>query len=239
MLHLHENSVGGSTALHPTLIWDDEAAVLIDTGMPGSWERIRTAMLEAGVSPAILKAVILTHQDFDHIGSVPEIIAEAEQAKVYAHKLDQPYIEGTLPLIKTSPEAMAPLLEMLPEEERQKAIDFFGNPPKAKVDHTLDDGDELPYGGGIRVIHTPGHTDGHISLYLVQSKTLVAGDALICVNGTLQGPVARTTLDMEEARRSLAKLLDYEIESVICYHGGRSDQNVKGQLEQLAQRDPA
>lgn len=125
MLHLHENSVGGSTALHPTLIWDDEAAVLIDTGMPGSWERIRTAMLEAGVSPAILKAVILTHQDFDHIGSVPEIIAEAEQAKVYAHKLDQPYIEGTLPLIKTSPEAMAPLLEMLPEEERQKAIDFL------------------------------------------------------------------------------------------------------------------
>jgi glyoxylase-like metal-dependent hydrolase (beta-lactamase superfamily II) len=54
--------------LNPTLIWDDETAVLIDAGMPGQLEQIRAAMSEVGVSFDKLKAVILTHQDLDHIG---------------------------------------------------------------------------------------------------------------------------------------------------------------------------
>jgi glyoxylase-like metal-dependent hydrolase (beta-lactamase superfamily II) len=89
----------------------------------------------------------------------------------------------------------------LPEEMRI----LFQNPPKVKVDQTVDDGQELPYCGGIRVIFTPGHTPGHISLYLKQSKTLVAGDAMICLDGSLRGPVQQTTLDMNTALRSLEK----------------------------------
>ncbi|MCK9911855.1 hypothetical protein MXD81_22055, partial [Microbacteriaceae bacterium K1510] len=87
-------------------------------------------------------------------------------------------------------------LESLPEEVRQKALELCENPPKAKVDRVLTDGEELPYCGGIRVIFTPGHTPGHISLYLQQSKTLVAADAMIVWDGVLRGPVQQTTLDM-------------------------------------------
>lgn len=217
--------------LNPTLIWDDETAVLIDTGMPGQLDQIRLAMREAGVSFDKLKAVILTHQDLDHIGSLPEILAQSDNdIEVYAHVYDKPYIEGTLPLINTDPNKMdEKQWAALPEQMKF----LYKNPPKAKVDQTLEDGQELSYGGGIQVIFTPGHTPGHISLYLKQSKTLVAGDAMVAVNGVLQRPVPRTTLDMETAIHSLEKFLELDIETVICYHGGLCNITEKKQLEEL------
>ena len=148
MLHLEFHG----NIIHPTLLWDQEMAVLIDTGFPGQIEDLRVAMDKVGVSFDKLKVVILTHQDIDHIGSLPEILQECgSNIKVYAHDLDKPYIQGDLSLLKDG---------------------HIENPPKGKVDDTLIDGQELPYCGGIRIIHTPGHTPGHISLYLKQSKTL-------------------------------------------------------------------
>ncbi|UVI31743.1 MBL fold metallo-hydrolase [Paenibacillus spongiae] len=227
MLEIHVQGF----VLNPTLIWDDEAAILIDTGVPGLLEPLRIAMSEAGVPLNRLKAVILTHQDIDHIGSLPELLKESNHhIDVYAHELDKPYIEGSMPLIKTDPGRMSKeAWESLPEGSRI----LYANPPKAHIDHTLQDGQELPYCGGIQVIFTPGHTPGHISLYLKQSRILVAGDAMISADGNLRGPVQRNTLDMDTALRSLKKFLDYDIESVICYHGGISSENVDGQLKNL------
>jgi glyoxylase-like metal-dependent hydrolase (beta-lactamase superfamily II) len=217
--------------LNPTLIWDNETAVLIDTGMPGQLEQIRTAMSEVGVSFDKLKAVIITHQDLDHIGSLPEILKESvNRIEVYAHEIDKPYIEGTLPLIKTDPNRISEeAWAALPEEVQE----LYKNPPKAKINKTLEDGQELPLFGGIRVIFTPGHAPGHISLYLKQSKTLVAGDAMICLEGSLRGPVKQTTLDMDTAFSSLKKFMDLDIESVICYHGGICNVNVKDGIQNL------
>ncbi|GEC92498.1 MBL fold metallo-hydrolase [Brevibacillus brevis] len=201
--------------IHPVLLWDLETALLIDTGFPGQMEDLRMAMEKVGVSFDKLKAVILTHQDMDHIGSLPEILQECgDHVHVYAHELDKPYIQGEIPLLKDA---------------------HLENPPKGRVDHTLRDGQELPFCGGIRVIHTPGHTPGHISLYLTQSKTLIAGDSMYSVNGILGGIHAPTTPDMKAARLSLKKYVDLDIAAVVCYHGGFSNGNVKDQIVELSQ----
>lgn len=185
--------------IHPILLWDDEMAVLIDTGFPGQIEDIQVEMEKVGVSFDKLKVVILTHQDIDHIGSLPELLQRCRSnIKVYAHELDKPYIEGDLPLLKDG---------------------NIENRPKGKVSDTVIDGQELPYCGGILILHTPGHTPGHISLYLKQSKILVAGDSMYSVNGVLGGIHAPTTLNIMEARQSLKKYLNLHIESVVCYHG--------------------
>ncbi|KRF64781.1 hydrolase [Bacillus sp. Soil768D1] len=200
-------------AIHPILLWDQETAVLIDTGFPGQIEDLRVAMNKVRVSFDKLKVVILTHQDIDHIGSLPEILQECgNNIKVYAHDLDKPYIQGDLPLLKDG---------------------HLDNPPKGKVDDTLKDGQELPYCGGIRVIHTPGHTPGHISIFLKQSKTLIAGDSMYSVNGIIGGIHAPTTLDIKAARLSLKKYLDLDIESVVCYHGGLSKVNINDQIQKV------
>ncbi|HDR7800620.1 MBL fold metallo-hydrolase [Bacillus tropicus] len=199
--------------IHPILLWDDEMAVLIDTGFPGQFEVIQVEMERVGVSFDKVKVVILTHQDIDHIGSLPNVLENGvRDIKVYAHELDKPYIEGDLPLLKDVQ---------------------LENPPKGKVSDTVIDGQELPYCGGILILHTPGHTPGHISLYLKRSKILVAGDSMYSVNGKLGGVHAPTTLNIMEARQSLKKYLNLDIESVVCYHGGLSKGNIKIQLQNL------
>ncbi|QWG33578.1 MBL fold metallo-hydrolase [Bacillus mycoides] len=209
MLHLEFQGY----IIHPILLWDDEMAVLIDTGFPGQIEDIQVEMDKVGVSFGKLKVVILTHQDIDHIGSLPELLQNCgSNITVYAHELDKPYIEGELPLLKDAQ---------------------VQNPPKGKVDDTLIDGQELSYCGGILIIHTPGHTPGHISLYLRQSKTLIAGDSMYSVNGILGGIHAPTTLDIKEAQNSLKKYLNLDIESIVCYHGGLSKGNINAQIQKL------
>jgi glyoxylase-like metal-dependent hydrolase (beta-lactamase superfamily II) len=185
----------------------------------------------------MLTAIILTHQDLDHVGGAAYILKECSQPiSVYAHALDQPYIEGLLPLVKTSPQAIAKMIESLPEHMHQDMMQSMSYTPINRVDHVLADKDRLPFCGGITVIHTPGHTAGHLSLYLEESKILVAADALTSKDGVLHGPVPQTTLDMETAIQSLRKLLDYDIEMVICYHGGLCSDNISEQLNKLARQ---
>ncbi|HDR4724706.1 MBL fold metallo-hydrolase [Bacillus cereus group sp. Sample62] len=199
--------------IHPILLWDDEMAVLIDTGFPGQFEDIQIEMERVGVSFDKLKVVILTHQDIDHIGSLPDLLENGvSDIKVYAHELDKPYIEGEFPLLKDGQ---------------------VKNPPKGKVSDTVIDGQEIPYCGGILILHTPGHTPGHISLYLKQSKTLIAGDTMYSVNGKLEGIHAPTTLNVKEAQQSLKRYSNLDIESVVCYHGGLSKENIKIQIQNL------
>lgn len=237
MLEIQAEGLRGRTYLNPTLVWDEETAILIDCGMPGMGGDIEAAISEAGVSFDKLQTLILTHQDLDHIGSASEVLRHASGAiEVCAHDLDKPYIEGSLPLIKTTPDKMAKVLEALPEEMRRKELEKFSNPPKVKVDKILRDGEELPYCGGIQIIHTPGHTDGHLSLYLKASKTLVAADAMIIWEGVLRGPVQQNTLDMDTAIRSLEKFLAFDIESVICYHGGLWRGDVKRRLHEILEQ---
>lgn len=238
MLELESVAFGSKATLCPTLVWDQDGAVLIDVGMPGSWGQIKTLMLNNGVLPQDIKAIILTHQDLDHIGSIEEIRQElGDEVQIYAHPLEKPYIEGEIPLIKSNLQSMQPLLAAIPEEAKQKAIQLLTNLPKARVDEIVYDGQELPYFGGIQVIHTPGHTEGHISLYLKKSKVLIAADAMLCVDGRLHAPVPQTSLDLAEAMWSLQKLLDYEIESVICYHGGLCEWGVLEQLQTIIGRE--
>jgi glyoxylase-like metal-dependent hydrolase (beta-lactamase superfamily II) len=110
----------------------------------------------------------------------------------------------------------------------------YEDPPKAPVDTTVGDGQELPCCGGIVVIHTPGHTPGHICLYLKQNKVLIAGDALNIVDGSLAGPNPQFSKDMDSAKASLKKLTGYHILTVVSYHGGAYSENVNLRIGELA-----
>jgi glyoxylase-like metal-dependent hydrolase (beta-lactamase superfamily II) len=104
-----------------------------------------------------------------------------------------------------------------------------------RVDEHLEDNARLDLAGGTRVISTPGHTPGHISLYLERSKVLIAGDALRAERGSLNGPNPSMTLDMRAALQSLRTLADLDIDTIVCYHGGVVSEDANGQLQRVIQ----
>lgn len=220
--------------IHPVLIWDEkEGATLIDTGIPGSHAAIGAHLERLGLSWKDLRRIILTHQDIDHIGGASAIV-EASGAEVLAHPDDIPYIQGERMLIKWNPARLEAMLQAAPPEQHERVRRLFGAPPRVRVDRALADGERLPYRGGITVIHTPGHTPGHIGLYLSADRLLVSGDALRAENGLLQGPSPQMTPDLPLATASLRKLLSYPIERVLCYHGGLSAPGALARLRELA-----
>ena len=222
-------------SVNPVVIRDGDAVTLVDTTFPGQFPALEQALAAVGLTPAQVKRVVITHQDLDHLGVMKEMIAaRGGDLDVYAHVVERDYIEGTKPWAKLTPEGLARRLEALPPEQRQQRAAMYAAMPNFKVTHPVADGDLLPFGGGIRVIHTPGHTPGHISLWLERERTLIPGDELLVVNGQLTGPAAEHTLDMAEALRSMRKLFGLPVERVLSFHGGRYEGAVPERIRELA-----
>lgn len=224
MLSISAPVLGRTDTVHPALLWDERDAVLVDTGFPRQLEQLRAAIRECGVDPSQLTRIVMTHQDIDHIGNLQQLAEESpSRIEVSAHGLEKPYIQGDLRLIRFTDEAIASIDRLppqVPESFKQGLKALMLNPPRAAVDRILMDGERLPWCGGLAVIATPGHTPGHISLYHEPSRTLIAGDALTVRDGRLFGPDPETTLDPDTAQASIAKLVAYPIDRVVCYHGG-------------------
>jgi glyoxylase-like metal-dependent hydrolase (beta-lactamase superfamily II) len=238
VLALDADVFGTANRVHPVLIWDQAGATLVDAGYPWQFGQLQQAVEQAGVPFSQIRRVVITHQDWDHIGTLPDILAaRGSGVEIYAHSKEKPYIEGTLPFIKLTPEKIAVRLQNIPEARRAEAAAFFNNLPTAPVHRTVEDGEILPVHGGLEVIHTPGHTPGHICLYVKARRLLIAGDQLRVENGMLVGPSEIHTVDMPTARRSLDKLLKYEIDAVACYHGGEFGPYVITRISELVRND--
>jgi glyoxylase-like metal-dependent hydrolase (beta-lactamase superfamily II) len=210
--------------LNLTLIVDeDNGNTLVDAGLPDQTEAIGAALLEAGVGVRDLRRIIFTHQDLDHVGSGAALVRQSG-ARVLAHSADAPYIEGRLRPLKPSPEMLEQRPQMRKVLERLEPVG---------VDEQVESGTRLDLAGGTRVIPTPGHTPGHISLYLEESKILIAGDALTAEGGHLNGPNPSATVDMRTAIQSTQRLADLDIDTIICYHGGVVSADAKGQLRRI------
>lgn len=220
---------GTQVTVHPVLLLDPAGPVLVDTGLPGQVATLKRLLAQHGVELGRLRWLVLTHQDLDHIGNAPEVVAEST-AGVCAHREDAPYIEGHRTLLKLAPERLA----TLSPEARAFFEEWAQHPPRVRVSRHLEDGDRLPVAGGVRVVYTPGHTPGHLSLYLEAHRVLIAGDALVVADGELRGPRPEVTLDMREAMRSVAKLAALEPEFVVCYHGGVFGPQAAPRLREIA-----
>lgn len=207
--------------IYPVLLQDTTSTILVDSSYPGdsSLKQLTKALADSGVKLTDLTDVMLTHQDIDHIGGLRGLKILNPGLKIWAHVLEKPYVEGEKKLVKISP-AVLENLKKMPEEISKGLLYVFENPPTSPVDITVEDGQHLDICGGITVIHTPGHTPGHICLYLHASRTLIAGDALTAHEGTLLGPVPEHADDISQAMASLEKLLAFDIDRIVCYHGG-------------------
>jgi glyoxylase-like metal-dependent hydrolase (beta-lactamase superfamily II) len=213
-----------SSFLNLTLIVDEENGnTLVDAGLPDQTEAIGAALGEAGIGVRDLRRIIFTHQDLDHVGSGAALVRQSG-AQVLAHSADAPYIERRLRPLKPSPEMI---------EQRPQIREVMERLEPVSVDEQLENDTRLELAGGTRVIFTPGHTPGHISLYLERSKILIAGDAVTAERGHLNGPNPLATPDIPTAIESLKRLADLDVDTIICYHGGVVSDDANGQLRRV------
>jgi glyoxylase-like metal-dependent hydrolase (beta-lactamase superfamily II) len=210
----------------PVLLRDDENLILVDTSYPLMADAVLTAVQEAGSDPAALGRILLTHQDLDHMGCVKDILAKYPGIQVLCHEDEAPYIRGERTPVK---------LQALPQDHELRLAYARRTVPAAR---TMKDGETLPFCGGILVVHTPGHTPGHLCLYVEKARTLIAGDALNMQDGVLTGPNPAYTQDLALAYRSLEKLLKLDIECVLTFHGGLFRGDVKAALAALLAAEP-
>lgn len=234
VLNLKFEIDGKKNAIYPALLSDEKEMVLIDCGYPNFLSLIEEYTINNDINLKNLTKLIITHHDFDHMGALAEFKRKYPNIKVMASKEDIPYIEGRRKSLRL--QQAESIYESLPDEKKAKAKIFhktIASVENCKVDIALNDGDILDIAGGIEVVATPGHMPGHICIYHKESKSMVVGDALVLVNGELVISALKYNLDINEALRSIEKISNYDIDRIICYHGGIYDKDIKRALKNI------
>lgn len=195
--------------------------MLADCGYAGFLPFIEDAMQASGLSPEALTGVIVTHHDHDHMGALAALKAKYPNVTVYAGAVESEYIAGRRKALRL--ERAEALQSALPTEQQpagEAFISMLKGVEPAEVDVTLRGGDVLDICGGCEVIDTPGHTPGHISLYLPAQGTVVTGDAMVLEQGLPAVANPQFAFDLAAAQASLERLVDLGAARYICYHGG-------------------
>lgn len=214
--------MGRDSIIHPLLLLDKGYTMLIDAGLPGQYEQLSDELKAAGTAPELLDSVLFTHQDLDHIGCLPELDATNRYATFYAHEEDAPYIRGERPLLKNN---------VVPWQSQLTQL------PHGRIDRYLSHRQQFYIAGGMEVIHTPGHTSGHVCLLLRQERALIAGDIVFYIDDELVLPPVELTEDLPAAMHSLEQLLSYDFDTLICYHGGVCH-DAQARLRRLVEQSP-
>jgi glyoxylase-like metal-dependent hydrolase (beta-lactamase superfamily II) len=183
--------------------------VLVDAGFKGKAVEILRRVHSLGFNAARIGHIIVTHHHPDHVGGLA-LLVRLTGARVVAHGYDAPYIDGRL--AQPGPcrpawlkSAAAPIKGMLAT-------------PPIRVDIEVKDGDELPLAGGMRVLHTPGHTPGSICLELKNEGMVFTGDLLAQRFG-LKLPSLPFTEDIGQLKSSVKKLAGREFKTACFGHG--------------------
>ncbi len=162
-----------------------ERICLIDSGVVSSEKIIFDYLKKTGRKPEDISLLVLTHSHPDHIGAA-KAVKGITGCEVAAHAAERAWIEDV----------------DLQARERPVPGFFSLVGGSGKVDRILKDGDilDLEKGLSLKVIHTPGHSKGSISLWLPEEKALFSADAVPIV-GDL--PIYE---DVLESARSIKKL---------------------------------
>jgi glyoxylase-like metal-dependent hydrolase (beta-lactamase superfamily II) len=193
-----------SNLINMLLLEDEDGWTLVDTGIGSSVDRIKNALATLGAGSEDLKRIFITHQHDDHIGGLKGILEWAPEAEVSATGHESEVISGRRGFDPQSNQIL-------------RRLASGAKPPGVAVSKVVSEGDIV---SGFRVISTPGHTLGHVSLLRDEDGLLFTADAFGCLPRKLRVGVRKAfCTDPAEAKRSAQKLLQENFATAVLAHG--------------------
>lgn len=205
----------GGPLVSAHLLADREGLTLIDTGLWGVAGELRRMVAELGRRPEELREIVLTHGHLDHVGGAAEIQAWSG-ARVWMHPADREHVEQRVTYAGAA--RGCGWLEWAGRRlKRYRAPEIGGE---------LRDGEVLPFWGGLRVWHLPGHTPGHCALVAERAAArglIFSGDLFASYAWSTHRPPRFLSRDTAKAEESLRALAAAEPEAVLPSHYDRME----------------
>jgi glyoxylase-like metal-dependent hydrolase (beta-lactamase superfamily II) len=194
------------------LVADGNDLTLVDTL---TWENpfvVLSAIRRLGRSISDLKRIWLTHAHGSHLGGLAAL-KELSHATVGAHEWEADIV---------SRERKAHRLSLIPQRPLRVYVPFQLGLALGKDSFTPCDVDDyLSHGyekGGLTVLHTPGHTPGHLAFWSEEHKVLLSGDAIVTWP-EFAGGWDSFTLNKHQQHESLRRMAALEPKKVGVGHG--------------------
>ncbi|MGB2693941.1 MAG: MBL fold metallo-hydrolase [Dehalococcoidia bacterium] len=195
------------------LIVDGAEGALIDAGF--SDEESMGKRLEAlrefdGVA---VRYIVITHHHFDHASGAHKL-REATGARIVMHKDEAPLLQ------KAASQGLPSDVEVSQERKEfaEQTRRFQQEAARGAPDDVVSDGDALRVGSlTLRMVHSPGHTAGHLSPFLEEGLVLFAGDNVLGMGTTVVPPPPNG--DMAQYIESLRKMQSLNADVMCCGHG--------------------
>jgi glyoxylase-like metal-dependent hydrolase (beta-lactamase superfamily II) len=179
----------------------EPALSMIDCGYAGSRNGIARAITSHDRSIDELSQVVITHGHPDHAGAARELALGGVPIRI--HPADGVALATTWRDALQRPSRGRVFSAMTPELPRFEP---------------MEDGDVLPMLGGLRVVHTPGHTPGSVCLYGARDRVLFVGDSLQRRFGRVSFASGLYSDDHGAAKRSVRRLAELDVETIVFCH---------------------
>jgi glyoxylase-like metal-dependent hydrolase (beta-lactamase superfamily II) len=201
--------------VHAFLLADEPDLTLIDTLFDTDAGRIIDRIRSIGRSVEDLKHIVLTHAHRSHLGGLATL-KRMSGATVYSHEWEADIVAGERIAQPVTPVPMRPLRTYWRVYYLQLGAALGrGKHPPCPVDATVEDGDIV---GPVRVLHTPGHTPGHLAFWWPELRVLFAGDAMASYPEFGPGWPA-FNLNPTQHRVSLRRMAELDAEVLGVGHG--------------------